>query len=233
MFWNLSALNSLLFPPNCLVCNSPGSTLCLKCQAPWNLPITKVWFQPKILLHYHVEYGEKVNPIILAAKESNDLFAQKFLADCFVKSIKLLRTENYFEKIFMVPIPSRKSNERRRGYSHLKQILSFTQNLTLNVEVLSLLKIIKPIIDQTSLSAKARITNLQNSYSCDQKLLKKYQSKMNFSHYQIVVVDDLVTTGASVKEAIRALNVENIPVSAVICAAATLRHDRLTYEANS
>ena len=66
-----------------------------------------------------------------------------------------------------------------------------------------------------------------------QKLLKKYQSKMNFSHYRIAVVDDLVTTGASVKEAIRALNVENIPVSAVICAAATLRHNRLTYEANS
>lgn len=240
MSWQFNSFNSfnafnpfisLLFPPNCLVCNLPGTKLCSVCGLPWNLPITKVQIEQKIPLFYQVQYGEKINPLILAAKENNDRFAQTLISSCILKSINLLRQNNSFEKFFLVPIPSRKSNERQRGYSHIKKILEFVASSAFAIEFLPLLQIIKPIDDQTSLGAELRILNMKGAYRCDKKILRIITSKMDFSHYRFVIVDDLVTTGASIREAIRALKSEKIPVSAVICAAATLRHNRLTYEA--
>ena len=225
----IETIKSLVFPPSCLVCKTYGEKLCPLCKVPWQKLVTKVWIG-NIPLYYQANYEQKTMPIFLAAKENNDYFAQGIIAKAIVDSITAAKLKFSNQKLYLVPIPSRSANERKRGYSHLQKILKIVSTNLNNVEVVSLLKIKKQISDQTNLDAQTRYQNLHNAYRCNLKLKEFLFSRINYSQSEVLVIDDLITTGASVSEAIRALNAEKIKVSAVICAAATLGNDRLTYE---
>jgi predicted amidophosphoribosyltransferase len=225
----IESIKSLVFPTSCLVCKKYGAKLCPLCKEPWQKLITKVWFSD-IPLYYQANYDQITMPIFLAAKENNDRFAQELLANAIVDAISAAKLKFSNQKLYLVPIPSRATNVRKRGYSHLQKILKTVATLLNNVEVVSLLRIRKRISDQTNLDAQTRYQNLHNAYRCDLKFKKFLFSRINYSQSEVLVIDDLITTGASVSEAIRALNAEKIKVSAVICAAATLGNDRLTYE---
>ena len=225
----IETIKSLVFPASCLVCKTYGEKLCPLCKEPWQKLITKVWLGD-VPLFYQANYDQLTMPIFLAAKENNDRFAQELLAKALVESIRAAKLKFSNQKLYLVPIPSRAANERKRGYSHLQKILKNVSTILNNVEVVSLLKIQKQIYDQTNLDAQTRYQNLHNAYRCDLKLKKFLFSRINYSQSKVLVIDDLITTGASASEAIRALNAEKIKVSAVICAAATLGNDRLTYE---
>jgi len=225
----IETIKSLVFPPSCLVCKTYGEKLCPLCKEPWQKLVTKVWLGD-VPLFYQANYEQITMPIFLAAKENNDYFAQGLLAKAIVDSITAAKLKFSNQKLYLVPIPSRAANERKRGYSHLQKILKKVSTILNNVEVVPLLKIKKRISDQTNLDAQTRYQNLHNAYRCDLKLKKFLFSRINYSQSEVLVIDDLITTGASASEAIRALNAEKIKVSAVICAAATLGNDRLTYE---
>lgn len=79
------------------------------------------------------------------------------------------------------------------------------------------LKIHRHIKDQTGLSREARHQNLRGSIRAD---LGIFRRSGGFTYRQIYLIDDVVTSGATAREAIRALQSEGITVNAVISACA-------------
>ena len=113
----------------------------------------------------------------------------------------------------LVPIPSRKSVARLRGrqfISELSRQLSIESGLPLKEN----LHHVRSVRDQSSLDAKSRYRNIDGALS-----------SQNFFSGKAILVDDLITTGATLNEAARALRVQGIEVVAAVtaCVAEPLR----------
>ena len=117
----------------------------------------------------------------------------------------------------LVPVPSRKSATRRRGRNF---ILMHTIELSKDPKVLTrpLLRHTRRIQDQSLLSAAERQSNLSGSLVC--------KEKAEGLRAPIIIVDDVVTTGATLREAGRALHAGGFTVIGAItaCVAKPLRY---------
>jgi predicted amidophosphoribosyltransferase len=77
------------------------------------------------------------------------------------------------------------------------------------------------VVDQAGLGAAERAANLAGSMHCPTELLRRLASRR--THGRVVICDDVVTTGATLREAQRALEAVGLEVSAVAAVAATRR----------
>ena len=114
---------------------------------------------------------------------------------------------------YLVPIPSRKSVARLRGRQFITELsrqLSADSGLPL-YENLRHTRVVK---DQSSLDAKSRFANIDGAL-----ISQRFFSGKAF------IIDDLITTGATLNEAARALRVQGIEVAAAVtaCVAEPLR----------
>ena len=76
-------------------------------------------------------------------------------------------------------------------------------------------------MDQAGLGAAQRAANLAGSMFCPDERLRRLASRR--ARTRIVLCDDVVTTGATLREAQRALEAVGLTVSAVAAVAATRR----------
>jgi predicted amidophosphoribosyltransferase len=80
-------------------------------------------------------------------------------------------------------------------------------------KVLSIIKVNRDVQDQSKLSKKERSQNLVGAFDCGPKNLKL------LAKFPIILVDDLLTTGATLREAQRALRQRGvIPIGAITAA---------------
>ena len=75
--------------------------------------------------------------------------------------------------------------------------------------------LIKQVKDQSNLNRSERIQNMSGAY------LATYPESATSN---LIIIDDLITTGASVHEAIRALSIFNLRPVAIITACAVNAH---------
>ncbi|GAB6182961.1 ComF family protein [Thermodesulfovibrio hydrogeniphilus] len=95
----------------------------------------------------------------------------------------------------LIAVPVSKRKLIQRGFNQsaiLSKVLSCKWNLPLNLT--ALIKI-RETVDQASLDAMDRIENVKNAFLC----------KENLKNLRIALVDDVVTTGATLTECARAL----------------------------
>ena len=98
---------------------------------------------------------------------------------------------------FMVPIPLHPTRKRERGYNQsflLASQLSRIFNINLNINLLIKTKNTK---NQSLLSKKERWTNITGAF--------KIKSPNEVNNKSILLIDDLLTTGATSSEAAKAL----------------------------
>lgn len=196
----------LLFPVSCLVCESPGANICTVCYRTIDPRVrqreidgSKLWAG--------ANYGEQLAKIILLAKEQNNSPARDFLADLIVHTFMAAREFGTKSSIF-IPVPSSRSANRVRGFRHAlllsrvagKKIEKMCET---KIEVKELLEVNRKISDQSNLNKAERLRNLSGAYSVSN--LKK-ESVSDLNSYPIFLIDDLVTTGSSTREGLRALN---------------------------
>ena len=210
------SLALLLYPPRCLHCKEELKSnlpLCPVCSLSMNssmAPITNSWIAG--LPHfYSSSYNEVASSIILLAKEENNARARALLASLIVRA---LPAENFI----LVPVPSRPAANRVRGYRHAtllahEVLLLAGGNKSLVIDALDMKGRIR---DQSDLSMRERKENVHG------KVAVKFSQKFQRNSQPIFIIDDLVTSGASAREAIRALRSENIAPAGVISACAAL-----------
>jgi len=150
--------------------------------------------------------------IIVAAKENGASTGDKLLVDAIMWQIQKL--ELNLNNIRLVPIPSSKRSIRNRGRSFILDIVQQISRQT-GIPVLDCLDLTGKTIDQSRLNRQQRQDNMKGAISMKA-----------VARGELLLIDDVITTGATLKEASRALNSQGFhaQISAITaCVAQPLR----------
>jgi len=210
---SIASLRELIFPVRCLGCDQLGISICSQCRKFWHPRIIKTWShsKEKFPIYSSIPYSPIAGKVLLSAKESSLELADNLLTTALLHSLRGARSQNQID--FLVPIPSRKSVARKRGRQFIS-VLSKGIGESENLPTEEILTHIRKVRDQSNLDAKDRAANL------DKALIS-----LRFLSGKAVLIDDLVTTGATLHEAARALRSKGITVAAAVtaCVAEPLR----------
>ena len=208
----IGELSQLLFPTRCYGCNAIGLSICSSCRREWHPHFYTTHVQG-IKVHSAVIYSPTASRIIMAAKERGLKGADELIVDAIVHVLDKANFDTF--NVRLVPIPSSAPNRRRRGRSFIPEICKQVSAIT-SIPVIPALTINRAVKDQSSLSAKARLTNMRGAFSI---------STNTHPRGDLILIHDVVTTGATVSEAARALNSQGFHVLASVtaCLAQPLR----------
>jgi predicted amidophosphoribosyltransferase len=208
----LANLNELLFPQRCLGCAVLGDALCSRCRVDWSFTVRTTHIE-NLRVVASVEYSNVVQKIILASKESLIKSADCLLAEALFNSYRIA-TEFIFKNIeidAIVPIPSQKSALRKRGRDFITDI-SREIAAAEGVNCLPILRHRRKVRDQSTLNKAERWNNLKGSLVVE-------NSDRTGPPARVLLIDDLVTTGATLIEASRALRYAGFEVVGAVTAA--------------
>ncbi len=209
----LRSLEELIFPVRCIGCGALGLEICSQCRKYWHPRIIRTYsrWAPHIPVFSSIPYSPIASKVLLAAKESGLLAADRLLTDAL--KFALIYCLDETRGTFLVPIPSRKKVARQRGRQFISVIAHDAGEFT-SSPIHELLTHTRKVKDQSTLDAKARSLNLDGALI-----------SLRFISGHAVLIDDLVTTGATLHEAARALRAEGITVAAAVtaCVAEPLR----------
>ncbi|WP_242971967.1 ComF family protein [Haloimpatiens massiliensis] len=129
-------------------------------------------------------YSPAVKKIVLGLKYKSDFRCGNILADYMIKIIK--DKEIHFDMITYVPL--NKENEKKRGYNQSRYLAKYIGE-KFDKKVIDCLKKSKETRDQIGLNGKERWVNLKDSF--------KFIKGKNIKNKKILLVDDVITTGAT------------------------------------
>jgi len=206
----LLGLNELLFPSRCLGCRCLNKGLCSDCSQHWKR--TSFRTQANALTVFSsVAYTPVAANILMAAKEEGIDEADELLLEMLRHSLSLAVQKLKTDSI-LIPIPSTSHAIRRRGRNFLGEIAGRLGNLE-NFQVCDLLRHNRSVHDQSQLNARARHENLRGALS----VIARAGRGQN-----VLLIDDLVTTGATINEAERVLTAAGFTVAGAITACVAL-----------
>ena len=209
----LSSFNELLFPQRCISCKTLGKPLCPVCLPEWKFEnrhqILRDRDGIKLFVFSSADYSDVARSIILSSKESSIKDGDKFIMQALHYSLN-----NFFKgntATLLVPVPSRSQATRARGRDFLAEI---TQGLAADfgVDSATLLRHIRKVRDQSGLSLGSRRNNLAGAFVLDSRRSRPIGA-------ELLLIDDLVTTGATLLEAARALRYAGFEVKGAVTAA--------------
>lgn len=210
----IKQLNELIFPSRCLACGVLGESMCATCKAGWKnqLYSTSIFISDSFTLPIisSVAYSQVARRVLLAAKESQIESADRLISEALEHSLRKLMRQRSFD--FLIPIPSQKSSVRRRGRQFISYVASGPAE-KLSIPIIEILRINRKVKDQSGLSALERWNNLKGAFVV--------ASKETITG-RAVLVDDLLTTGATLHEAAHTLRCAGIEVVGAVTAAVAL-----------
>ena len=206
-------LLDLVYPKRCPGCHLPSASICESCKSFWQkqtISITLRKNQVSDLLVVSVaQYRDEVRAVLLAYKEDGEREAGKVLTEALLQARRGISNHSVCA---FVPIPSNPKSVRRRGRDFMLDLCNQVA-IQSGDKVLSIIKVNRDVQDQSKLSEKERSQNLVGAFDCAPKNLKL------LAKFPIILVDDLLTTGATLREAQRALRQRGvIPIGAITAA---------------
>ncbi|MEV5408012.1 phosphoribosyltransferase family protein [Thermopolyspora sp. NPDC052614] len=221
----LGALLDLVLPPRCAGCDAAGAVLCPACTAelrgrparrtpspaPAGLP--GCWSA--------AAYDGVARRMILSYKERGraDLAAPLAACLCAVAEAAIGREigGRAMEGVALVPVPSARSARRARGHDPIRAMAALAARRLaqrgLPVAFAPVLAQRRRVADQAGLSAARRAANLHGAFGTVGPVPRGV----------CVLVDDVITTGATLAEAARALAEAGARAPLAVTVAATRR----------
>lgn len=209
----LADLLDLVLPRDCAGCAAPGRTLCPRCAgALARPPVVHRPAQPGLPpVVAAATYDGVVRSLLLAHKERGRLALARPLGHALAGAAAV-----HGRGVLLVPVPSSPASVRARGHDHARR-LSAVAGRRLGAPTAAVLVQARQVQDQAGLDAAARSANLAGALRARRRL----------DGLDVVVVDDVVTTGATLAEAARALTAAGARVrGAAVVAATVLRGTR-------
>lgn len=223
------AAADLLLGGRCVGCERPGRILCAACAD--SLPVDghPAWPDPVpaglVPPWAAGEYAGALRAMVIGHKERRLLGLRGPLAELLAHSVRAALAEVSPGPVVLVPVPSRPGMTRRRGHDPTGRVTSRAARLLrrdgADVIALALLRSRPGAVDQAGLGAVDRALNLAGSMHCPTELVRRLAARR--THARLVVCDDVVTTGVTLREAQRALEAVGLEVTAVAAVAATRR----------
>ncbi|NLX83462.1 MAG: ComF family protein [Clostridiales bacterium] len=223
------AVNLLLPQARCLACDeprrmTPGEALCTECQ----IKLEQLRIRENVCDHclsptrfntpcaYCAQggmvgirrayapyvYRDITQKLIVRLKFGGAALAAKPLADEMALCVSGMRFDA------MVPVPLYKTQERERGFNQSRLLCDIIHEHT-GIPVLNALQKMKKTVRQSSLPPEKRTKNVQGAFGL----------AIPVTGMEILLVDDVRTTGASVRECARVLMISGAEAVYLLTAA--------------
>ncbi|MGW7536866.1 ComF family protein [Amycolatopsis sp. NPDC054798] len=210
----LRLLLNLLLPTYCAGCETRGAPVCAGCSTTWGSP-TAVLRAPLAALspaYALARYAGVAKRILIACKERRRRDVAPFLGRVLAAGLMALPSARA-SPWCLVPAPSRRTASRVRGGPHVQRIAAEAARLTGACVAPAL--VVKGGRDAVGLSRAERMANLEDR-------LRFAAAGRPPPGTRVVVVDDVITTGATSAACVTALKNAGVPVVAVLALLATV-----------
>ena len=196
----LENMLTFIFPPTCGICGRGNENyVCKSCMEKLKLEKT---YMPQIIDYkgikhcYIFKYEGIIRQKILQYKFKDNSYLYKMFSEFFMKNEKVCRFLKNYDIIISVPMTKKKIAQRGYNQAELiaKQIAINSPNLTYLKNILIKQK---ETSTQSSLNKKERFNNVKNVY--------KVQNMQKIKEKNIILFDDIYTTGATCKECTKTL----------------------------
>jgi predicted amidophosphoribosyltransferase len=216
----LAALADLVLPVDCAGCGVRGSVLCAHCAAALAVPPRPAvpvpcpaGFPPCCAA---ADYAEPVRSLVLAYKERGARALAPALGGALARAVAAVATPG---PVLLVPIPSRPEAARARGGDHLARLAAAAARALpgrsgWRPQVAHALVAYRGRPDSAGLDAASRRTARVGAFGMRHPCLPPGP---------VVVVDDVVTTGATLAEAAQVLRSAGPVAVRAATVAATVR----------
>lgn len=231
----MSDLFSLCVPTWCVLCSEADFPVCEACQILLR-PDPLVRMLPidhnrQLTVVAAAAYEAELREVILAYKERGRADTVAALAPLLATSLHevLVRVQSQVagQLVVCVPMPSTRRGERERGYRHVDVLLSRALRVLARSRVAQGARLpqlqrwlrtrqTSPRADQVGLGRNERHRNLSHTMRASRSAFGRH----------VVLVDDVVTSGATLREAHRALELQGARVIAAVALANTAKHHR-------
>ncbi len=129
-------------------------------------------------------YENPINLLIQKFKYSG----KKYLVDLFTHYLFITATENLMTADFIVYVPMTEKSLKKRGFNHGKLLADKLSEKT-DIPVIDVIEKVKETPRQAKLSRDERLQNLKGCFRIKDKKIIKGKS--------VLIVDDVLTTGAT------------------------------------
>lgn len=192
-------LVDLVLPRRCVGCGRPGAALCTGCGRPRaaKVPVDG------LVVAAAGPYDGELRTALLAYKERG----RRDLARPLRALLRAALTELGAPAALVVPVPSSPAARRARGGDHVARLVGRRRRARA-------LRLVRTVRDSAGLSTAARAANLDSAMRARPPRREGRAA---------IVADDIVTTGATLREAARALRAAGWTVIGAAVVAATPR----------
>lgn len=181
-------LIEILYPREnyCIICKDDDCFgLCNTCRK--SIKVINEVYQDEIISYGY--YGGVLKDLILKFKYKSNFTAGDILAEFLEEYI--IRNFKYKEYIITY-IPLSKKSKKNRGFNQCEYIAKKISK-DLSIEVLDVLNKQKETKEQKTLKRDERYENIKDAFA-----IKK---GIDIKNYKIILIDDVITTGATLQEA--------------------------------
>ncbi len=202
----LEGVLDIIFPRNCFLCrhHHPATAqdpLCPKCRKglPWSK--TPMRLNPKPSIHFDqawspLHYTGSVKTLLKQFKFHNKTSLRRTCANIFKESLRR-HPISVSPNARVIPMPLHPTRLRERGYNQstlIAQAIASALALPLHEDILERCR---PTAHQSQLQAKDRWTNVEHAF--------RILPLADIVGREIILVDDILTTGATASEAAKTL----------------------------
>lgn len=233
----------LVLGGSCVGCAHPGRLLCPRCRT--TLPTSARVAMPRpappglVAAYAAGSYEGLLQQLVIGLKERRLLGLARPLGELLALSVVQAIAQGSTayaagplprRPLVLVPVPSRPASVRARGLDSTAAITARAALLLrrggLVVRPAQLLRTRPGVADQAGLDAAARAANLAGSMTLPAPGLRRLARRT--PQADVVICDDVLTTGSTAREAQRALEAVGLTVVAVAAVAATSRRTSST-----
>jgi ComF family protein len=193
-------LLNVILPTPCVICSKLGAPLCKACSESFELKFRQIDLSG--VRGFAVsDYSAEASSIINNLKEKG--------ITSLTPSIAKFAKQHWPEELtdaILVPVPSSLANSKKRGFSHTTLIARAMARQMPKISTRELLKSTNKRQDQVGLSLNQRLENMRGAFRAQ---IRGYYPKGR----PLVLVDDVLTSGATMTEAITCLQRSGLEIA--------------------
>lgn len=179
---------AVLLPVECAGCGADDRVLCAACRGSLVPEVSSRLLEAGLRVWSGLEYDGVARSVMLALKRDGRTDAARFLAPALAAAVVAAAPDP--EGIVVVAVPGARAGFRRRGYDPVRLLLARAGLGSLRVFAPA-----RPHRAQKLLDVGERETNLRGAF----------RLRRAVAGHRILIVDDVVTSGATLREAARVL----------------------------